>query len=314
VRDVVIIGGGLSGLAAAYELEQLKVPYRLIEVKRRLGGTLGSEAADGFTLDSGTMAFPLTGDWSFLEALGLVDALCPAEDTHRSPLVAFKGGAGALVDALARRLTGTVIHRMAVSSLGELDGQFTLCMENGLMLDAAALVVAAPARHAERMFRTLAPEFALRLLDYGYDTITRVSLAYRKADLPLPPAVPWDMGIAFDSWTEDPSRVPPGGLLLQLGVRYPLGQPAPDVLLASLETVLKPAGKPVVWRSTYWAEADPLPPHQPDFAEKAAGLRALLPEGIAIAGSDYDGYSLAARFEGGRAAARRVAAYLQRKA
>ena len=35
MRDVVVIGGGLSGLAACYELEKCGAAYTVIEVKRR---------------------------------------------------------------------------------------------------------------------------------------------------------------------------------------------------------------------------------------------------------------------------------------
>lgn len=48
MRDVVIIGGGLSGLAAAYELEKHNVDYTLIEVKRELGGSIRTLKKDDF--------------------------------------------------------------------------------------------------------------------------------------------------------------------------------------------------------------------------------------------------------------------------
>ena len=42
MRDVVVIGGGLSGLAACYELEKRGAAYTVIEVKRRFGGGIRS--------------------------------------------------------------------------------------------------------------------------------------------------------------------------------------------------------------------------------------------------------------------------------
>src|SRR4051812_1352436 len=36
--DVVIIGAGLSGLAAAYELKQARIPYHILELAPRVGG------------------------------------------------------------------------------------------------------------------------------------------------------------------------------------------------------------------------------------------------------------------------------------
>jgi hypothetical protein len=45
-----------------------------------------------------------------------------------------------------------------------------------------------------------------------------------------------------------------------------------------------------------------------------AALESLLPEGIALAGSDFNGLGLAERVAGGRNAARKVAAWLETKA
>lgn len=311
MRDVVIIGGGLSGLSAAHELQRLNIPYRIIEVKNRLGGSLASQQRNGFVVDSGAFAFPRGDDWSFLEMFGLTDALCPVHDSHQREMVAFKNGLQTLLDALARPLTGHVLHRMAVTSLGQANGRFSICMENGLVFDAGALIVAAPARYAERMFRTMQPDLALRLLDYGYDTITRVSLGYRSSELPMPPVFPWDMAVAFYYWTDNSHRVPPEHMLLHVGVRLPPGLAASDALAQTVHAEVKAHGQPVMTYVDYWPEADPLPPHEANYTQKMRELRELLPPGIALVGSDYDGLELAARINSGRAAAQRVAAWLK---
>ena len=240
MRDVVVIGGGLSGLAAAADLEKLEVPYRLIEVKGRLGGSIQTIHQDGFVMDTGAFAFSRLADWSFLPELGLEDALIEVQDVHGDPAVAFKDGTQMVIDALANRLTsGTIIHRMAVSSLGHLEGQYALCMENGLMLDAAALIVAAPARHVERMFRTLEPEISTRLMTYSYDTITRVSMGYH-GELANPGRQVWaDMAVPFYYTTTHPKRVPTGHTLVCMGVRFPLDHTTPETLV---ETLRRPVG------------------------------------------------------------------------
>jgi oxygen-dependent protoporphyrinogen oxidase len=51
--DVVIIGGGISGLSAAYELERRGVPFTLLESSPRLGGLIRTEYLDGFTVEAG---------------------------------------------------------------------------------------------------------------------------------------------------------------------------------------------------------------------------------------------------------------------
>lgn len=311
MKDVVIIGGGLSGLAAAFELERLKIPYRLIEVKPRLGGSIISERYQPSVLDGGPFVFPRHQDWSFLAEPGLnEDAFCPAHDSHHRDLVAFKDGTQVIIDALVQRLTGTIIHRMAVSSLGQLEGRFVLCLENGLMWDAAALIVAAPARHAERMFRTLAPAVSQRLFGYLYDSIYRVSLVYRKADMPFTPVFPWDVAIPFFYWVDDRARLLTDHILIQVGVRLPLEQTQPQTLIDWVHGHLKARNKPVIARADAWPEADPLPPHTRDFHTKMTELQTFLPPGVALIGSDYQGLSLAARFAAGQAAARQMASFL----
>src|SRR5690606_24389271 len=118
----------------------------------------------------------------------------------------------------------------AVSSLGFLNGQdardgYAICMENGMVLDAKTLIVAAPARYAERMFYTLQADVAARLLMVHYDTLTRISLGYRQQDITLPLLLPVDIAVAYVMHTTHADRVPEGGLLLQIGIRHN-GDPA----------------------------------------------------------------------------------------
>jgi protoporphyrinogen oxidase len=306
--NVFIIGGGLSGLAAALECQRLNIPCRLLEVKARLGGSLFTETVDGWRLDHGSFAFPQAADWSFLESLGLAEVIYPLYPTQStSRRVAFQGGAGAVIEALQKALTIPVIHRMALSSIGELDGRYTLCLENGLMWEAAGVIVAAPARFAERMFRTLAPPVSERLFDYPYDPLTRVALGFRKADLPSPSRPNWDMGYPHYDYTDHPDRAPADHWLLQLAVRYPLDQTTPEQLLTVLRRDFNWQAAPVIQRVGYWPEAAPIPPHDPAFQAQMAALMAHLPPRIALAGSDYAGLDLAARIESGRAAARKLA-------
>jgi oxygen-dependent protoporphyrinogen oxidase len=50
---VCIIGGGISGLAAAYELAKRRVPFTLFEATSRVGGLVRTERVDGFTIEAG---------------------------------------------------------------------------------------------------------------------------------------------------------------------------------------------------------------------------------------------------------------------
>jgi protoporphyrinogen/coproporphyrinogen III oxidase len=50
---IIIIGGGITGLAAAYELTRRQAPFLLLEASDRLGGLIQTERVSGFTIDAG---------------------------------------------------------------------------------------------------------------------------------------------------------------------------------------------------------------------------------------------------------------------
>ncbi|MBQ1075601.1 FAD-dependent oxidoreductase [Micromonospora sp. C31] len=63
--DVIVVGGGLAGLAAARRLHRAGVPWRLLEAAARLGGRVATDAVDGYLLDRGfqvlNTAYPRLG-------------------------------------------------------------------------------------------------------------------------------------------------------------------------------------------------------------------------------------------------------------
>ncbi len=92
--DCVIVGGGISGLAAAHELHRRRIPFVLIEGATRFGGVIRTEHVDGYVVDAGPDAL-LTqkpAGVALCEELGV--ALSPARSTraflaHRSRLRAL---------------------------------------------------------------------------------------------------------------------------------------------------------------------------------------------------------------------------------
>lgn len=78
---VCVIGGGITGLAAAYELTARGVPCRLFEASERLGGLIRTEHVDGFTIDAGadSMLAQKTAAVDLCGELGLSDALLTTE-------------------------------------------------------------------------------------------------------------------------------------------------------------------------------------------------------------------------------------------
>src|SRR5437588_601288 len=77
--DTVIVGAGIAGLAAAYELQRHGLSFAVLERGARAGGVISSETVDGFTIDAGPDAL-LTQKPAAIELcqeLGLGDRLMP---------------------------------------------------------------------------------------------------------------------------------------------------------------------------------------------------------------------------------------------
>jgi len=51
--DVIVVGGGIAGLAATYELQLRGLDVRLLEASPRLGGVIQTERIDGWVIDAG---------------------------------------------------------------------------------------------------------------------------------------------------------------------------------------------------------------------------------------------------------------------
>ena len=84
---IAIIGGGITGLSAAFELTRRGSPCVLFEASDRLGGLVRTEHVDGFTIEAGadSMLAQKRAGVALCEALGLTSALI----SMRMPRTAF---------------------------------------------------------------------------------------------------------------------------------------------------------------------------------------------------------------------------------
>lgn len=103
-RSVVIIGAGVSGLAAAFRLKQRRPDWdiRVIDKSDRPGGNVGTLAIDGYRVEAGPNGF-LDSKPTTLELcrdLGLGDRLIAASEASRKNRYVF-------LDGKLRRLPGT---------------------------------------------------------------------------------------------------------------------------------------------------------------------------------------------------------------
>ena len=95
---VVIIGGGITGLAAAFSLEERvtsAMPFRstLIESDARLGGKILTEHVDGFVIEAGPESFLAQKPWGLelCRRLGLDDHLVGTNPAHAKTFVLLNG-------------------------------------------------------------------------------------------------------------------------------------------------------------------------------------------------------------------------------
>ena len=95
-RRVVIVGGGISGLAAAHRLveeERGQLEVLLLEASGRVGGTVRTHRRDGFVIEGGPDSF-ISEKPEALELskrLGLADRIIQTNEQHRRSFV-VRGG------------------------------------------------------------------------------------------------------------------------------------------------------------------------------------------------------------------------------
>jgi oxygen-dependent protoporphyrinogen oxidase len=96
MAEVVVLGGGIAGLAAAHRLVQAGAPdlrVRVVEAGDRWGGKILSERRDGYLLESGpdSLVPQKPEALALVRELGLGDRLVRSRDAHRG-LYFWRGG------------------------------------------------------------------------------------------------------------------------------------------------------------------------------------------------------------------------------
>jgi len=104
---IAIVGGGISGLAAAFALEELRrsgadFEYTLFESSPRLGGVLRTEYIDGCVVEAGPDSFVTEKPWAadLARSLGLGDQLIGSNDVDRKTYILTRGRLVEMPDGL----------------------------------------------------------------------------------------------------------------------------------------------------------------------------------------------------------------------
>lgn len=135
-KNVVIIGGGITGLATAYYLQKHQktsdIPFKitLIDAGENLGGKIMTEKVDGFTIEGGPDCFLRQKPWAseLAEELGIKDQLIGTNDDKRKTFVLVKGKLTPLPDGVML-IIPTKIMPFALSPLISWPGKIRMGMD-----------------------------------------------------------------------------------------------------------------------------------------------------------------------------------------
>jgi protoporphyrinogen/coproporphyrinogen III oxidase len=132
---IAIVGGGISGLAAAFALERRRLTgsdleYFLFESSSRLGGTLRTENVDGCVVEAGPDSFLTEKPWAaeLCRTLGISDQLIGSNDAERKTYILTRGRLEAMPDGLMF-MVPTKILPTALSPLFSWTTKFRMARE-----------------------------------------------------------------------------------------------------------------------------------------------------------------------------------------
>ncbi|MBI5492547.1 MAG: protoporphyrinogen oxidase [Deltaproteobacteria bacterium] len=135
MKRVVVIGGGIAGLSAAYSLREhqpkgMDFEIVLLEKKETLGGNIRTERAGGFLIEGGPDCFLSEKPWAMelCKRLGLTDSLLPTNESNRKTFVLSRGRLHELPEGVIL-MVPTKILPLATSSLISLPGKIRMGME-----------------------------------------------------------------------------------------------------------------------------------------------------------------------------------------
>ena len=215
---VVVVGAGIAGLAAAWDLAQAGADVTVLESERRSGGVIVTERRDGFLVEGGPDGFlAAEPELPALAAeLGIADRVVgqqargsslwtgrgfePLDEGRAAALLGievrgadvatgfrtFAGGMAEPVAALAERLVNNLRFAQGVTGIAPARAGWRVALTGGSARDADGLILALPAYAAGRWLEQIGVAGARALADVVYAPSITVSLAYRAEQLARP--------------------------------------------------------------------------------------------------------------------------------
>ncbi len=343
---IAVVGAGVAGLAAAWELTRAGTDVTVLDSERHPGGVVVTERQGGFIVEGGPDGWlaaephiPALADelgiagrvirqtargsllWTgtAFERLeeGRAAALLGIEarlEDLKAGVASFAGGMGELTEALAARLTGRIRTPLGVTGIVQVGRAWRLAVTGGMVVDADAVVLALPVYSAARLLEAVGVAGARDLGAVAYFPSLTVSLAYREDQV--------GRGLEGTGFVASPDA---GGAIRAVTFasrKFPGRAPAGHVLLRAflgsiegepaavahqaLRDVLSLTGEPLWSRTFFWSRGIPRYPH--GHAARVADVRRRLERlpPLAIAGAGVDGTGVSACVRSGREAARVV--------
>ena len=219
---VAVVGAGITGLSAAWELARSGIDVMVLDAERRPGGVIITERRDGFVVEGGPDGF-LAAEPDIQELareIGVGDRLvdqsvqgsslwtgkrlkplaegraaellgiqAPAEADLSRGFRSFASGMAEIVEGLVAKLGdgggGPRIRRtQGVTGLAPAARGWRLSITGGSSLDVEAVVLAVPVWVTSRLLASVGVEAARSLGDVVYSPSITVSLAYRADQVP----------------------------------------------------------------------------------------------------------------------------------
>ncbi|HLU52365.1 MAG TPA: protoporphyrinogen oxidase [Acidimicrobiia bacterium] len=249
----------------------------------------------------------------------------------RSHFVTFAGGMGRLTDALADSISAAEVSTgVAVSELRPDGAGYRLVLDDGTTVEAAAVVLAVPARTAARLLAPIVPEASAAIGGIAQVSTSTATLVYRSHEIPdlrgtgfvVPAAQDRKVtGVTFlsNKW---PGRVPDDRFVMVrafVGGRH--GQQAAtsspeqlmEVVRADLAEMVGLRADPVLVRVSQWEGG--LHRYTIGHLERVAEAETALSghPRLALAGAAFHGIGLNECVASGRRAAARLLAVAQER-
>ena len=209
---IAVVGGGLAGLSAAWELRRAGADVVVLHSERHPGGVIVTERRDGFVVEGGPDGFlaaePDIQDLARELGIGdrLVDQLAkgstlwtgarlePLAEGRAAALLGIQGhaeselnrgfrsfatGMAQVVEALVAQVGPAIRAAQGVTALAPAARGWRLSVTGGSGVEAQAVILAVPAWIAARLLAALGVAAARALDEVVYYPSITVSLAYR---------------------------------------------------------------------------------------------------------------------------------------